>query len=148
MDDKEKKILKKYGQQVGYSEADLEHFRDGDFRVRHITRLAEAATRYSIVAEVVESKHCNSHHRVGDRFVLDVDGNFINKLCPKRMCVYLISQLIVPVAVINERLSEGLDPNAFHFAHYVKCVDVGVECDGYGQVMLRVEVKPRESVDR
>ena len=148
MDDQEKKVLKKFGERVGYSAADLERFREGDFRVRHMKNLAEAAKHYSIVAEVVKSKHCNSLHKVGDRFVLDVDGNFINKLCPKRMCVYLISQLLVPVAVINERLSEGLEPHAFHFAHQVKCVDVGVECDGYGQVMLRVEVVPRDSTGR
>jgi hypothetical protein len=41
---------------------------------------------------------------------MDVDGNFISKLCPKRMCVHLISQLVVPVALINERLSEGWNP--------------------------------------
>jgi uncharacterized repeat protein (TIGR04076 family) len=143
MDDQDKEVLKRFGDRVGYSAADLEHFDDGDFRVRHMKRLAEAAAHYSIVAEVVESKHCNSRHTVGDRFVLDVDGNFINKLCPQRMCIYLTSQLVVPVAVINERLSEGLDPNQFHFMHQVKCSDVGVECAGYGQVMLRVKVEPR-----
>jgi len=65
------------------------------------------------------------------------------KLCPKKMCVYLISQLAIPVALINERLSEGHDPNDFHFMRYVRCPDVGVECLGYGQVMLKVQVIPR-----
>jgi hypothetical protein len=145
MDDQEKKVLERFGDRVGYSAADLEHFSDGDVRVRHLKRLAEAAAHYSIVAEVVESKHCNSRYKVGDRFVLDVDGNFISKLCPKRMCVYLTSQLIVPVAIINERLSEGLDPNAFHFMHRLTCLDIGVECEGYGRVMLQVKVVPRDS---
>ncbi len=60
------------------------------------------------------------------------------------MCVYLVSQLTVPVALINERLSEGLDPNDFHFMRYVRCLDTGVECLGYGEVMLKVQVIPRE----
>ncbi|MDI7261843.1 MAG: hypothetical protein QME90_18260 [Thermodesulfobacteriota bacterium] len=83
---------------------------------------------------------------MGDKFVMDTDGNLISKLCPKRMCVYLISQLAIPVALINERLSEELEPNQFHFMHYVRCPDVGVECSGYGEVMLRIQVIPRQNL--
>jgi uncharacterized repeat protein (TIGR04076 family) len=143
MDDDSKEILKKYGDRVGYTESDLESFEENDPRARHIKRLSEAAALWSIRAEVVHSAHCNSDHKVGDTFILDVDGNFITKLCPKRMCVYLVSQLVIPVALINERLSEGLDPNAFHFMHHVRCPDVGAECAGYGQVMMKVSVAPR-----
>jgi hypothetical protein len=74
---------------------------------------------------------------------MDVDGNLISKYCPKRMCVYLVSQLTIPIAVINERFSEGLPPNDFHFMRYVRCPDVGVECMGYGKVMLKIRVVPR-----
>ena len=59
------------------------------------------------------------------------------------MCLYLISQLTIPVALINERISEALDPNDFHFMRYVRCPDAGVECYGYGEVMLKVRVGPR-----
>ena len=75
--------------------------------------------------------------------MLDIDGNFIGKLFPKKMCVYLVSQLTVPVALINERLSEGHDPNDFHIMRHVRCPDVGVECLGYGEVMLKVQVVRR-----
>ena len=92
---------------------------------------------------MVSSKNCNSGHIVGQTFTLDVDGNFITKLCPSRMCVYLISQLTIPVALINERLSEGLEPNDFHFMRYVHCLGTGVDCFGYGEVMLKVQVVPR-----
>ena len=47
------------------------------------------------------------------------------------------------MALINERLSEGLDPNQFHFMHQVRCLDVGVDCAGYGEVMLEIKVVPR-----
>ena len=89
---------------------------------------------------MVSSKNCNSGHTAGQTFILDVDGNFITKLCPKRMCVYLISQLTIPVALINERLSEGLEPNDFHFMRQLRCLDTGVDCYGYGEVMLKVQV--------
>lgn len=136
-------ILRKYGDRVGYESSDLEKLQEGDFRARHIRRLAKASGLFSIEAEVVASRHCNSGHKVGDKLVLDTDGNFIAKLCPKKMCIYLISQLVVPVALINERLSEGLDANQFHFMHYVKCPDIGVDCSGYGEVTVKVEVVPR-----
>ena len=136
-------IIQGYGKRVGYTDQEMEKFHEGGHRLRHITRLSESAQLYSIEAEIVDSRHCNSGHKKGQKFILDVDGNLITKLCPKKMCVYLISQLAIPVALINERLSEGHDPNDFHFMRYVRCPDVGVECLGYGQVMLKVQVIPR-----
>jgi hypothetical protein len=136
--------LKRYAQRVGYTKSEIDSFRESGHRIRQIDRLSEAASLHSIVAEVIEARHCNSGHQVGQRLVLDVDGSFITKLCPSRICVYLASQLTIPVALINERLSEKLDPNDFHFMRYLRCPDVGVECLGYGEVMLKVTVVPRE----
>lgn len=141
MEDRE--ALKRFGDRVGYTEAEMEQIPEGDPRLRQCRRAVRAAARYSIQAEVVKARHCNSGYKVGDKFILDVNGNFITKLCPQRLCIYLVSQLPVPVALINERLSEGLDPNLFHFMHRVRCLDVGVECAGYGEVMLEVKVVPR-----
>ncbi len=138
--------IEKYVERVQYSEADLELFHERGHRIRHVIRLAKAAPRYSIVAEVVSARNCNSGHLPGQRIVLDTDGNLITKLCPSRMCVYLVSQLTIPVALINERLSENLSPNDFHFMRQIRCPDTGVECLGYGEVMLKVEVVPRENV--
>ena len=138
-------IVSRFGKRVGYSDSEMEKFHEEGHRIRQVKKLAEAAHLYSIEAEVVTARHCNSGHHVGQKFVLDVDGNFITKLCPKRMCVYLISQLTIPVALINERLSEGLSPNDFHFMRYVQCPDVGVDCLGYGEVALKVRVVERTS---
>jgi len=139
----EPKALQRFGDRVGYTEADLKHFEPGDPRLRQMERLGRAAARYSIAVEVVRARNCNSGYQAGDKFILDVDGNFIPKFCPPRLCVYAISQLTVPVALINERLGEGLDPNQFHFMHQVRCLDVGVACGGYGEVRFEVKVVPR-----
>jgi uncharacterized repeat protein (TIGR04076 family) len=144
--EKDDEIVKRYGERVGYSKAEIEKLKEGGYRVRHLKRLSQAAPKYTIEAEVVKAGHCNTGYKIGDKFFMDVDGNFISKLCPKRLCVYLVSQLTIPVALINERLSENLDPNQYHFMHYVRCPDVGVECSGYGEVMLRVNVVPRVKV--
>ncbi len=138
--------VERYAVRVGYDEEQARAFRQGGHRIRHVERLAEAAPRYAIEAEVVASSHCNSGHVAGQKLVLDVDGNLITKLCPKRVCVYLVSQLAVPVALINERLSEGLEPNAFHFMRAVRCPDAGVHCLGYGEVKMRVRVVPRRGL--
>lgn len=136
-------VVKKYAQRVGYSEAEAEEFSEGGHRVRQVQRLAQAAPLYTIEAEVVRACNCNSGHVVGQKLVLDVDGNLITKLCPKKVCIYLAAQLTVPVALINERLSEGLAPNDFHFMRMVRCPDAGVHCLGYGEVQLAVRVVPR-----
>lgn len=137
-------MLKRFGDRVGYTESDFAHFQERDPRVRLIEKVAAVSARYSIEALVVQAKHCNSGYKAGDRFVLDIDGNFISKLCPKRLCVYAISQLAVPVALINERVSEGLAPGEFHFMRQVRCLDVGAECGGYGGIMMKVSVVPRD----
>ena len=77
--------VKRYADRVGYSADEIELFRDAGHRLRHVDRLSEAAPLYSIAAEVVASRHCNSGHTVGQKFVLDIDGNFITKLCPSRI---------------------------------------------------------------
>jgi hypothetical protein len=136
----------RFAKRVGYSPEEKKRFGEDGHRIRQVLRLSEAGPRYAILAEVVASRHCNSGHTEGQRLVMDVDGNFITRCCPKKMCVYLISQLAIPVALINERLSEGLDPNQFHFMRQVQCPDTGVDCKGYGQVRLSVSVVPRNAV--
>ena len=143
-DSENQDILLRYAKRVGYSEEDLKHIGPEDPRRRHITRLAQIAGKYTIVAEVVKSEHCNSGHKLGDTIYLDTDGNILGKLCPKRICVFLAGQLMIPVALINERLSSGLDPNRFYFSPLVRCPDTGVVCGGYGQVTVKVRLVPRE----
>jgi len=135
--------VQKFGKRLKYLDQEIETFYEGGHRIRHVKRLSKAAPLYSIAAEVVRSRHCNSGHIEGQKFILDIDGNFITNHCPKKMCVYLVSQLTIPVALINERLSEGHKPNDFHFMRYVRCLDTGVDCLGYGEVMLKVQVVPR-----
>lgn len=65
--------------------------------------------------------------------MLGADGDFTAKLCPKRMCVYAMTQLVVPMALIDKRLSGGREPNAFHYMHQVAWPDVGVRRERLGR---------------
>jgi hypothetical protein len=136
-------IIDSYCKRVGYTKEQATVFKSEEHRVRQVAKLSKASGLYSIVAKVVESRNCNSGHIKGQKIVIDVDGNFITKLCPKRMCVYLTSQLTIPIALINERLNSSLSPGDFHFMKYVRCPDVGVDCSGYGEVTLKVDVVNR-----
>jgi hypothetical protein len=55
-------IISRYGKRAGYSDSDLEMFHEQGHRIRHVKRLSKAASNYSIEAEVVKSRHCNSGH--------------------------------------------------------------------------------------
>ena len=68
-----KEIIKEYGQRVGYTKPQLDSFHDGGHRIRQVERLSEAAPHYSIEAEIVAAKHCNSGHQVGQKLILDKD---------------------------------------------------------------------------
>ncbi|MDP1761719.1 MAG: hypothetical protein Q8L43_05795, partial [Deltaproteobacteria bacterium] len=63
----ENKALKRFGELVGYTEADLKQFQLGDPRVRQMERLGRAAARYSIQVEVVKARNCNSRYQAGDK---------------------------------------------------------------------------------
>lgn len=90
--EKEDEILRRYGGRVGYSEAELEKFREGGHRVRQVRRLSQAAGLYTIEAEVVKSRHCNTGYKLGDRFIIDVDGNFFQQALPKtNVCLSRLS---------------------------------------------------------
>ena len=57
MADKEvPKALKRFGDRVGYTEAEITQFQSDDPRVRLMERLGRAAARYSIAAEVVQAE--------------------------------------------------------------------------------------------
>ena len=87
-------IIKKFGQRLNYSDSEVKLLEEGGHRIRHLKRLAKAAPLYSIEAEVVKSRHCNSGHETGQKFILDV----------------------------------------------------GVECLGFGEVMMKVNVVPRSKL--
>ena len=129
----------------GYSDREAELFRDAGHRVRRVVGLASAACLHAIEGRVVEARHGNSGHAADQTLVLDVDGNLLTEFCPKRVHMYLLFQLTVPVALLKERLREGFDPNGFHFMRQVRCPDAGVECLGCGEVPAEVHVVPRKS---
>ncbi|MBI5568637.1 MAG: TIGR04076 family protein [Desulfomonile tiedjei] len=127
---------------LGYSDEEMERFKS-DPRNAHVVMKAPELMSKTIVAEVVESHGCNSQHKVGDSFCLDGAGNLISSLCPKRMCIYAVSALKHAVFTANELMYAGVDPNEMRFKR-TGCFDVGLECGGWGRVVMEVRIEDRK----
>jgi uncharacterized repeat protein (TIGR04076 family) len=129
-------------QRLGYSDEEMRKFRD-DPRNEEVLLKAPELMNKTIIAEVVESHGCNSQHKVGDKFYFDGAGNLISKLCPGRMCIYALQPLVPAVFAANELLYAGVDPNQMRFKR-TGCFDVGVQCGGWGRVVMEVRVEDRQ----
>ncbi|MBN1889014.1 MAG: TIGR04076 family protein [Thermoflexales bacterium] len=128
---------------LGYTVEEMETFK-ADPRNADVFSKGFALANKIIVAEVVESHGCNSQHRVGDKFYFDGAGNLLGEFCPKTMCVYAVSSLATLIFAAQELFYAGVDPNEMRFKR-VNCIDVGLQCGGWGKVVLELGVQDREA---
>jgi uncharacterized repeat protein (TIGR04076 family) len=126
---------------LGYTDEEMSVFRE-DPRNEEVLSKAAALMNKTIIAEVVHSEGCNSQHKVGDKFYFDGAGNLITKLCPKRVCVYALSSVAKLVYASNELFYAGVDPNEMRFKR-VGCTDVGLQCGGWGRIVVELRVEKR-----
>lgn len=123
----------------GYSDQELERFKSDPRNIEVVMKASEFKNR-TIVAEVMEAHGCNSQHKAGDKFYLDGAGNLISKRCPDKMCIYAVSALQNAVFAMGELLMAGVEPNEMRFKR-AGCFDVGVQCGGWGRVVLEVRAE-------
>jgi uncharacterized repeat protein (TIGR04076 family) len=89
--------------------------------------------------EVIDSHGCNSQHKVGDKLYFDAVGNLLTKKCPKKICIHALSAITSQIFTVNELLCAGVDPNEMRFKR-AACFDVGLECDGWGRIVMEIRV--------
>ncbi len=111
-------------------------------RFQRLFDSALAASKYRLVAEVVESKGCHSGHVVGQRLYFDSSGNLLTDQAPKRVCMFLTPNLAVLINAFFENLMNGRDPNEVMF-NRTGCFDVGPMCGGWGHVTLEVRAEEK-----
>lgn len=104
---------------------------------------ALAASRYRLVAKVIESVGCHSGHVVGQTLIFDSSGNLLTRKLPERVCAFLLPNLTVLINAFFENLMNGRDPNEVMF-NRTGCFDVGPECGGWGHVVLEMRAEPRD----
>lgn len=98
------------------------------------------ASKYRLVAEVIESTGCHSGHVVGQRLIFDNSGNLLTKENPDRVCSFLMPNLTVLINAFFENLLNGRDPNEVMF-NTSGCFDQGPSCGGWGHVVARMHAE-------
>ena len=124
-----------------YTDEEMEIYKNDPRNIEIFEKSAEVKDKY-IILEVVESKGCNSGHKVGDRFYFDYAGNLLTRMCPDRVCGYSLNAALMLVYAANELLYAGVDPNTMKFKR-ANCFDVGLECGGWGRIVLELKVDDR-----
>ncbi len=127
---------------LGYTEAELEQFKSDPVNEDIISKSIDLQRKY-IILEVIESQGCNSGYKVGDRFYFDGVGNLLTELCPPKVCGYSLNSALMLVYAANEMLFAGVDPNGMRFKR-ASCFDVGLDCGGWGRVVLELKVEDRK----
>jgi hypothetical protein len=115
----------------------------GTPKYRRLFKNALAASRYQLVAEVIESKGCHSGHTVGQKLIFDSAGNLLTRECPERVCTFLMPNLALLVNAFFENLMNGREPNEVMF-NRTGCFDVGHACGGWGRVTIEMRAETRE----
>ena len=137
----DERMWKIFQKRLGYTDAEMVKFRENP-RNEDVLTKASALMNKTIILQVVESHGCNSRHKVGDRFYFDGAGNLLTEQCPKRICGYSLSSALMMVFTANEMIYAGLDPNEIRFKR-AGCFDVGLECGGWGRIVLELHVEDR-----
>jgi uncharacterized repeat protein (TIGR04076 family) len=127
---------------LGYTSEEMQLFRSNP-RNEDILSKAPALLSKTIVVEVVESAGCNSQHKIGDRFFFDGAGNLLTKRCPEKVCIYALNAATSMIFAANELFHAGVDPNEMRFKR-AACFDVGIQCGGWGRIVLELSVVDRE----
>ena len=100
------------------------------------------ASKYRLVAEVIESEGCHSGHVVGQKIVFDSTGNLLTKEAPDRVCSFLMPNLTVLINAFFENLVNGRDPNEVMF-NTTGCFDTGPLCGGWGHIVVKMKAELR-----
>jgi len=135
------KIWKDYQNRLGYSDEEIKQFKKNPRNVDIVSK-APALMEKTIVVEVVESHGCNSRHKVGDKFYFDGSGNLLTKLCPSRICFGALNAIPPLISCVHELFYAGFDPNEMRFKR-AGCTDVGLECGGWGRLVMEIRVEDR-----
>ncbi|HUT99906.1 MAG TPA: hypothetical protein VM425_00540 [Myxococcota bacterium] len=131
---------------LGYTDQEMELFKK-DPRNAKVLAMTPDMKSKTIVFEVIESKGCNSKHVAGSRFYFSGDGNLLTKMAPSKVCAYLLPILGQAIYGIQELWYAGVDPNELCFKR-AGCFDVGVQCGGWGHLIVESKVMSREDATK
>jgi len=142
----DERTWKTFQRHLGYNDEEMKKFRE-DPRNEDVLSKSPALMNKTIALKVVESHGCNSQHKVGDTFYFDGAGNLLTKLCPQRICIYALNSMTGLIFASNELFYAGIDPNEMRFRR-AGCFDVGVQCGGWGHIVMELSVEDRDKLSK
>jgi hypothetical protein len=111
-------------------------------KFQRLFKNAVEASKYRLIAEVIDSKGCHSGHVVGQKLIFDNSGNLLTKENPDRVCSFLMPNLTILINAFFENMMNGRDPNEVMF-NTTGCFDAGPQCGGWGHVTVRMMAMPK-----
>jgi len=111
-------------------------------KFQRLFKNAVEASKYRLVAEVIDSKGCHSGHVIGQKLIFDNSGNLLTKENPERVCAFLMPNLTLLINAFFENLMNGRDPNEVMF-NTTGCFDTGPQCGGWGHVVVKMTAVPK-----
>jgi uncharacterized repeat protein (TIGR04076 family) len=139
-----KEILDFMKSHLGYTDEEMKIFMDNPKNLEVLKRVPKLMNK-TIIIEVVDSHGCNSQHKVGDKFYFDGFRNLLTKLCPKRICISALGAAENLIHAVEALMHAGQDPNELLF-NRVGCSDIGLECGGWGKIVMEISVVDRKKV--
>ena len=80
--DKEQ-LWARFQKHMGYTDEEMKVFRSDPLKVKMVTG-SPAFVKSRIIAEVIETHGCHAGHKVGQKFVMDGNGQLITRECPEK----------------------------------------------------------------
>jgi uncharacterized repeat protein (TIGR04076 family) len=142
----DERTWKTFQQHLGYNDEEMKRFRENP-RNEDVLTKSPGLMNKTIVIKVVESHGCNSQHKVGNKFFFDGAGNLLTNLCPKRICIYALNSVAQLIFASNELFYAGIDPNEMRFRR-TGCFDVGVQCGGWGHIVMELSIEDRDKLSK
>lgn len=122
----------------GYTDEQLDlYLANNPKALRVLQNFARKYREYKMIAEVVQSRGCALHLKEGEKFVLTSDGLLLADESTAPLCLWALAPLVPFNYMVYDRLIEGQDPTELGLDR-VRCLDVGLECGGWGEVLLKV----------
>ncbi|MFX1258145.1 MAG: hypothetical protein ACFFAN_09820 [Promethearchaeota archaeon] len=138
-------VINRIQEHLGYNTEEIQEFLKNPRNEDVLSKALLLSTK-TIVVEVVKSHGCNSQLKVGDKIYFDAAGHLLTKLSPKKVCIFALTEIARFVTTINELIFAGVDPNDMRFKR-LGCSDVGLECGGWGHIVMEVKVEDRRKLN-
>ena len=89
---------------------------------------------------MVKATNCGYKPKIGDRYVFAPGGTIITEECTWPICVWALAPMLPFFYMYYDRILAGLDPNDCYMEN-IKCADIGVDCGGFGEIVLKISYK-------